>query len=408
MDQHEPAARCVDHLAHLLAGGVERCDWRAQRHPVVPRDLRCDPADPCDVGLAVRTREAQPLAQVVPDHVAVQARDRAVATLEQKVVHCPRDRRLAGSGQPGEEDHHAAPVPGRTVLLDQRGDVGRQGSVGAGTVDRAVGGRDRLAQSRVGAAVAPRRHGHGDHLGTVDREGRGQAGAHQCGRGDPLGRAGAGADHQQWRGVTLGSRGGHVDHRLLGQWRDDGHGEPLRGRQVRRRPDEATERAELRRGQRPDRTDDADQAVVGIGQLIGLAYRDPGKRQPFRVEQLHLTPVRDLRGDGEGERGRAGRGWCGEPVDGQDPHAEQLEIVELACAGSPLRDGGLFGSGHPSHCASRLVTHPAAPQPGGVLSWSRYRPARRREQDRTPTVPRARERALVGLTGAGVQPGVTA
>src|SRR4029077_5709312 len=89
----------------------ERRDRRADGDAAVPGDLRGDVADPGDVQVPVRTGERQAGRQQPPDQVAVEQRDPPVAAFGQYVGQVPGDGRLAGPGQPGEEQHEPALGP---------------------------------------------------------------------------------------------------------------------------------------------------------------------------------------------------------------------------------------------------------------------------------------------------------
>ena len=99
--KNAPPASSV-RLPHVLPGRVERRDRAAHGHPSVAGDLGGDPADPPDVGLAVRAAEGEAGRQVSSYDVAVEAGDRALAVLEQAVHHRLGDGRLPAAGQAGE------------------------------------------------------------------------------------------------------------------------------------------------------------------------------------------------------------------------------------------------------------------------------------------------------------------
>ena len=124
MDQDEPAPRPLDHPSYLGTGRVEGRDRRADRQPTVPRDLRGDEPDAQDVGLAVLAAEAQTLREMVAHDVAVERGDGAVAALEDVVHQGSGEGRLAGAGEPGEEEDGA--LLGRAAAGPSRGSPRRR------------------------------------------------------------------------------------------------------------------------------------------------------------------------------------------------------------------------------------------------------------------------------------------
>ena len=97
----------LDHLAHIPAGVRVRCDRCADGDPAVLGDLARDESDTADVEIAVRLREPQLARQMVAHDVAVEQGDRTPAFLDELAVHDLGERRLAGAGQPGEEQREA-------------------------------------------------------------------------------------------------------------------------------------------------------------------------------------------------------------------------------------------------------------------------------------------------------------
>src|SRR5262249_60808917 len=65
-----------------------------------------DEGGPADVGVAVLFREAEPFGEVFADDVAVEDLQPRVA-LPQVPLEQPRDRRLPGTGEPGEPEGEA-------------------------------------------------------------------------------------------------------------------------------------------------------------------------------------------------------------------------------------------------------------------------------------------------------------
>ena len=87
--------------AHFLAQLPVRRDGRRDGDDAVSRQQARDEPDPADVGVAIFAREGQPLAEVLPDFVAVQD-FHAMAARAQLVADGGRKRRLAGAGHARE------------------------------------------------------------------------------------------------------------------------------------------------------------------------------------------------------------------------------------------------------------------------------------------------------------------
>ena len=219
-----------------------------------------DPPDAQDVGLPVLAREGQARAEVTAHDVAVQAGDRALAVLEDQVVQCPGQRRLAAAGQAREEDHQP-PLLGTWLVLPHQvrdpagqavGVVGR--GLHPGAAPGCVGVHDLLAQPRVevDVAVVGQRAGHDVGLEAVARQDLGgdQALAHQAHRRGPAGCAVA----DQRQDQHLLAVGGQPDllEVALGRWAGDRHDQPVAVRPDRlgRGEVQPPERAVRRRRQR--------------------------------------------------------------------------------------------------------------------------------------------------------------
>src|SRR5215207_11195982 len=73
------------------------------------RKARCHPTDAVHVGVTVGLREPKPAREVRAHDIAVEMLDGQIETLE-LLPHEPRDRRLAGSREPGEPNRESAGV----------------------------------------------------------------------------------------------------------------------------------------------------------------------------------------------------------------------------------------------------------------------------------------------------------
>ena len=81
-DEHEVSVG-LDHSPNFAPRRSEWCDGCQHGHAAVPCDLSCDPAEPTDVGVAVRPAEAEAGRQHPPRDVAVQDR-------QERSVSCSR------------------------------------------------------------------------------------------------------------------------------------------------------------------------------------------------------------------------------------------------------------------------------------------------------------------------------
>src|SRR3546814_7386787 len=97
VNQGEVATGLFDHLAHLLAGLVERRDRRADGDATVASDLGGHPADTTDVGLAVLFGERQAGGEIAAYDVTVEVGDR-LAVLEETVTESTGAGGLAAPG----------------------------------------------------------------------------------------------------------------------------------------------------------------------------------------------------------------------------------------------------------------------------------------------------------------------
>src|SRR3954453_4934910 len=133
MDQREGATRVLDHRAYLLPGCVEGGNRAADSHSAVAADLCGDPADPADVGLSILAGEGEPGRQVPAYDVAVEARHRPLALLQDEVMQRPGQRRLAAARQAGEEQHQTLLIRRGTVPGDDLGDLGGKLALAGGS-----------------------------------------------------------------------------------------------------------------------------------------------------------------------------------------------------------------------------------------------------------------------------------
>jgi hypothetical protein len=322
VDEDETTPGVLHHLADLLAGLVERCDRRTDRDAVVPRDLGGHPADAADVGLAVGLGEREAGAQVPSYDVAVEARHRAPAVLDDLVVQRPGDRGLAAAGEAGEEDDEAAHVVAGLVLLDDGSDLGRPLALaghGEQVAGRVVGGHLKTQLVVVvRIAVGGQRRGHDVGRGSADQVGGNKSGADQADGGDALGGAGAVEGEQHDGG---GPGGCDLLEVGSGQRCCDGNGQRsgVLLADLGRREVQPPERAVGRRrewAERPGRVQ-REREALGVDQL------DLGGIGQVGRECQRDARVRDVEGGAGCE--------C--------PGQQQLQIVQLAWTRAVLRCG---------------------------------------------------------------------
>src|SRR5439155_10479172 len=98
-----------DHVAHGVPRlGVGR-DGRHDHARAMPREQLGDEADAQDVGVAILTREAEALAEVGADDIAVQVIHQDAAPLQLGADDL-RDGALASTGEPGKPEGEARVV----------------------------------------------------------------------------------------------------------------------------------------------------------------------------------------------------------------------------------------------------------------------------------------------------------
>src|SRR5581483_4979605 len=110
MYEDESAIR-LDHPAHLLADRVIRRNGRADRDTAIFADFRSDVADVADINVAVLLGEAQFGGKMLANQVTVEQGHRPSSQLEKLGAKRVRNRGLARSRKPREENGHALLVP---------------------------------------------------------------------------------------------------------------------------------------------------------------------------------------------------------------------------------------------------------------------------------------------------------